>query len=170
MSSNASPAKSGSAASPAKSKPPPPRPPIDLVSRNKIWAEACDKEVANLKLNTNFAVGNLKNLVSIAEKPNALQPVTVPTEGEVSEARALLDELCSVKADGLLPCERFDVPQTSSQEVGFKFTKLVKTNPMFHQPRNGCAVTKYADAYYETTGVTPFHRKSGAVAFAKKWF
>jgi hypothetical protein len=31
-------------------------------------------------------------------------------------------------------------------------------------------VTKYADAYYETTGVTPFHRKPGSVAFAKKWF
>jgi hypothetical protein len=118
MSSNASPAKSGSAASPAKSKPPPPRSPFDLVSRNKIWAEACDKEVANLKLNTNFAVGNLKNLVSIAEKPNALQPVTVPTEGEVSEARALLDELCSVKADGLLPCERFDVPKPRPRKWG----------------------------------------------------
>ena len=103
---------------PREEQAPPPRPPFDLVSRNKIWAEACDKEVANLKLNTNFAVGNLKNLVSIAEKPNALQPVTVPTEGEVSEARALLDELCSVKADGLLPCERFDVPKPRPRKWG----------------------------------------------------
>jgi hypothetical protein len=69
--------------------------------------------------------------------------------------------MCSVKHCNLLPSERFDVPQTSAQEVGFMFTTLVKPNPMFHKPRDGCAITRYADAYYETTGVTPFHKKPG---------
>ena len=163
---SASPAKSGATASPAKRKCA--RLPVDLVSKNKIWAEACAKEVANLKLNTNFALGSLKKLETFSEKPNLLKAVTVPTAKEMDDARALLDELCSVKDVGLLPNERFDVPQTSAQEVGFTFTKLRPTNPMFHKPRDGCAVTRYADAYYETTGMTPFHRKPGAVT--KKWF
>jgi hypothetical protein len=158
--SNASPAKSGNTTSP---------PPVDLVSKNRIWAEACEKEVANLKLNTNFALGSLSKLDVYSEKPNLLKPVTVPTKTEVDDARALLDELCSVKDAGLLPREKFDIPQTSAQEVGFTFSKLVKTNPMFAHPRSGCAVTRYADSYYETTGVTPFHRKPGAATFTKKW-
>ena len=165
---SASPAKSGATLSPAKSGAVAPASPVDFVSKNKIWAEACAKEVANLKLNTNFSLGSLKKLETFSEKPNLLKAVTVPTAQEMDDARALLDELCSAKDAGLLPGERFDVPQTSAQEIGFTFTRLRETNPVFHKPRKGCAITRYADAHYETTGMTPFHRKPGAVT--KKWF
>ena len=83
--------------------------------------------------------------------------VTVPF---AAETRALLNELCSVKDASALPNEKYDLPETSAQECGFRYEPFVKVNPMFHKPRGSCEITRYADAYYETTGVTPFHRRT----------
>ena len=137
---------------------PPPGP--DMVAKNKVWAEACEKEVRMIKLNTTFALGNLKNLDVFPEKPNLLKAETVPDEAEMEEAKELLNTLCSVKDTGALPNEKYDMPMTSSQEVGFRYKPFVPVNPMFHKPRGSCEITRYADAYYHTTGVTPFHRRT----------
>ena len=49
---------------------PPPGP--DMVAKNKVWAEACEKEVRMIKLNTTFALGNLKESGRL---PREAQPV-----------------------------------------------------------------------------------------------
>ena len=108
-----------------------------------------------IKLNTTFALGNLKNLDVFPEKPNLLKAETVPDEAEMEEAKELLNTLCSVKDTGALPNEKYDMPMTSSQEVGFRYKPFVPVNPMFHKPRGSCEITRYADAYYHTTGSRP---------------
>ena len=143
-----------------KGGPPEPPAPPDMVAKNKIWAEACEKEVRMIHLNTSFALGDLRNLDIFPEKPNLLKKAEVPDEATIAETRALLNELCSVKDASALPNEKYDLPETSAQECGFRYEPFVKVNPMFHKPRGSCEITRYADAYYETTGVTPFHRRT----------
>ena len=113
-----------------------------------------------IHLNTSFALGDLRNLDIFPEKPNLLKKAEVPDEATIAETRALLNELCSVKDASALPNEKYDLPETSAQECGFRYEPFVKVNPMFHKPRGSCEITRYADAYYETTGVTPFHRRT----------
>lgn len=79
---------------------------------------------------------------------------------EMDAANTLLKSLCSVQDDDTLPSERFELPMTSSQEVGWVHKPLVPPNPMFKHPRDSCDITKYADAYYEMVGTTPFSRKN----------
>jgi len=78
---------------------------------------------------------------------------------EMDAANTLLKSLCSVRDGDLLPSERFELPMTSSQEVGWVYKPLVPANPMFQHPRDACEITKYADSYYEMVGTTPFTRK-----------
>jgi len=64
-------------------------------------------------------------------------------------ASTLLKSLCAVQDGDLLPSERFELPVTSAQEVGWKFKPLVPRNAMFAKPRNSCDITLYADKYFE---------------------
>ena len=127
----------------------------DMVAKNKVWAEACEKEVRMIKLNTTFALGNLKDLDVFPEKPNLLKAETVPDEAEMEEAKELLNTLCSVKDTGALPNEKYDMPMTSSQEVGFWDTSLSCRSTRCSTSLGLCEITLHADAYYHTTGVTP---------------
>ena len=131
-----------------------------MVAKNKIWAEACEKEVRMIHLNTSFALGDLRNPDIFPEKPNLLKKAEVPDEATIAETRALLNELCSVKDASALPNEKYDLPETSAQECGFRVRALREGQPDVPQAEGSCEITRYADAYYETTGVTPFHRRT----------
>ena len=49
---------------------------IDEVSKNSIWREHCEKELAHCELNTNFSISNVKKMSVIPEKPNYVVPNT----------------------------------------------------------------------------------------------
>mmetsp|Transcript_37016 Transcript_37016/g.91478 ORF Transcript_37016/g.91478 Transcript_37016/m.91478 type:complete len:151 (-) Transcript_37016:336-788(-) len=131
---------------------------IDEVSKNSIWREHCLKELAHCELNTNFSISNVKKMSVIPEKPNYVVPSTKINKGEMDAASTLLKSLCAVQDADLLPSERFELPVTSAQEVGWKFKPLVPRNAMFAKPRNSCDITLYADKYFEMCGTTPFSR------------
>ena len=77
-------------------------------------------------------------------------------------ANTLLKTLCSVQDTELMPNERFELPMTSSQEVGWRNKPFAAPNPMFRHPKDSCDITRYADAYYEMVGTTPFSRKDAS--------
>ena len=138
-----------------------PRVPVkleDVVAKNRRWAEACDKETKMIRLNTTFMVGNRNNLDIFPEKPNRLN-LPVVNADVARESNELLDSVCSVKDAILLPAEKYELPQTMAQEVGFHYKPLVERNPMFQRGRAGCEITAYAENYVETTGVGPYARK-----------
>ena len=138
-----------------------PRVPVkleDVVAKNRRWAEACDKETKMIRLSTTFMVGNRNNLDIFPEKPNRLN-LPVVNADVARESNELLDSVCSVKDAVLLPAEKYELPQTMAQEVGFHYKPLVAPNPMFQRGRAGCEITAYAENYVETTGVGPYARK-----------
>jgi len=55
-----------------------------------------------------------------------------------------------------LPKEKYVLPQTESQEIGWMTEQFVKAHPRNHFPRQLHDVTTYADAYVDMTGRSPF--------------
>lgn len=62
---------------------------IDEVSRNQIWREHCEKELARTELNTNFSVSNLKKMSILPDKPNYVLPDTRSEWRDVSQRRGV---------------------------------------------------------------------------------
>lgn len=62
---------------------------IDEVSRNQIWREHCEKELARTELNTNFSVSNLKKMSILPDKPNYVLPDTRGEWRGVSQRRGV---------------------------------------------------------------------------------
>ena len=129
---------------------------FDPVAKNRIWKEFCDRETATIKLNTHFSVSDPSKLDVFPEKPNNMVPELSLDQAEMDEANDKLRELCTVRDAFKPPQEKYDLPMTSSQEIGWATRMLMPRNPMFHKPRNSCDITRYADAYYADKGVTPF--------------
>ena len=77
----------------------------------------------------------------------------------MKEASTLLKTLCSIKDAEVAPPDKYELSKTSAQDYGWVSKPLVDKNPMFGSARQSCEITKYADAYYEMSGTTPFSRK-----------
>ena len=91
---------------------------LDEVSRNSIWREHCTKEQAGRKLNTTFAITNPLKMPTLPDKPNYVNPISTNKE-ELLAAAEQLRTICSIKTADQIPPEKYDLPQTSSQEYGW---------------------------------------------------
>lgn len=94
----------------------------------------------------------------ITDKPNYMVPNIKTSSNEFEEATATLKQVCDRKIM-LDEQEELDLPMTSSQEIGFSHKPLVQRENVFHYSRTACEITKYADAYFDMAGTTPFSRK-----------
>ena len=80
---------------------------------------------------------------------------------ELLDAAEQLRHICSIKTADQIPPEKYDLPQTSSQEYGWVHKPLVEVEDEFmaHNSRSSCEITRYADAYYTMAGTTPFSKR-----------
>ena len=132
---------------------------LDPVARNSIWREHCEKQLRYLSLNTNFSIRDPTKMTVLPEKPNYVLPHNRVTPDDEEDAMNTLKERCSVKDADIVPPEKYECPQTAAQAVGWHAKPLSKANPMFVYRRGSCDITRYADKYFEMSGVTPFTRK-----------
>ena len=61
----------------------------------------------------------------------------------------------SIAKHSQTPKERFDIPQTSSQEYGW-FSKPLVNNKKWDRPVSSTAITQYVDDYKRLLKVNPF--------------
>lgn len=133
---------------------------LDEVSRNKIWEEHVVKENKTLQLNSTFSLSDPRKLNVLPEKPNNFIPEPKPSKEVVAKATQDLADMSSLKDTEKYPNERYALPLTASQEIGFfSSQRLVKNNPQFSYNRDTCDVTKYADNYVNMLGVSPYAKK-----------
>jgi len=100
----------------------------------------------------------------LTEKPNRVTPQSEPSPEQVMAAKATLDDMCIIRDEQLTPDQRFVLPVTSAQEIGFFHTPLIKPSPMFNHPKVLCDVCSYADQYYTMKRTSPFANTNPAVA------
>lgn len=104
------------------------------VSRNSIWREHCTKEQAGRKLNTTFAITNPLKMPTLPDKPNYVNPISTSKE-ELLAAAEQLRTICSIKTADQIPPEKYDLPQTSSQEYGWVHKVRRTFTPRYVFPR-----------------------------------
>ncbi|KAH7431822.1 hypothetical protein KP509_08G068400 [Ceratopteris richardii] len=132
---------------------------IDPVSRNAIWKEHCLKEEAKHRLSSEFSI-NPSTLVYIAEKPSKYKPSITLTQEEIDEAKQLLASVFMSNETDLTPTEKYELPQTASQEYGWCSRPFMEPDPFFNFPHKGCAITKFAAAYQECMHRSPYARRN----------
>ena len=88
----------------------------------------------------------------LPEKPNNTVPLSNTKPEAVSNAKKTLAELCILKQEDKTPQQRYVLPITAAQEVGWFTTPLVQPQPLFNHPKGQCDVTLYADTYASMAG------------------
>lgn len=88
----------------------------------------------------------------LPEKPNNTVPLSSTKPEAISNAKKTLAELCILKHEDKSPQQRYVLPITAAQEVGWFNTPLVQPQPLFHHPKGQCDVTLYADTYASMAG------------------
>lgn len=82
------------------------------------------------------------------------------SDEEFAATQAALDALSNRQRVALLPPEKYELPQSSSQEYGFHMNKpLVPPSTLVDASRKSCEETRYASQYYAVSGTTPFSKK-----------
>ena len=92
----------------------------------------------------------------ITEKPNNITQDNLDVNLRISAVPLNISE--KIKEYFKVPNEKYPNPLTSSQELGWLQDNKLNKNQRRH-PRLGCDVTKYADEYCFSTGVSPFSSK-----------
>jgi len=134
------------------------------VATNAIWRETVKRETRESKLRTNFTIPNPLKVPIVPEKPNRITPQTFADAEELRLAPLRLQALTTLKDVDKLPTQRYDMPQTSNQEIGWYHKPMAKSaqgRELFTHPRGSCDVTAYASEYYAMTGTTPYSRPPG---------
>ncbi|KAL2611684.1 hypothetical protein R1flu_023376 [Riccia fluitans] len=123
---------------------------IDPVSANRIWTEHCTKVEARITLPGDFQ----------------FNPSTISKE-EFQKAQEYVERYSMVKAIQKPPPEKYDLPQTTSQDYGWEPLPLVPPNPLFNYDNNQCEITKFASNYFALMHTTPFSKKKPIVDLIK---
>jgi len=85
-----------------------------------------------------------------------LDPVTLPDDKDVQEVVA------GLLGQQKIPQEKYDMPMTSNQEIGWFYEPLMKPNPQFQHHLEQSEATKFAENYTKKmAGAHMFHGKSG---------
>ena len=140
------------------------------IALNQIYSEHCEKEAKGFKpkltytanpcasMALNNGLGSRQEYVTdkVGLVATGQGPVEMPTDPDI---KAVVDGLLGATKT---PHEKYDAPQTSSQEVGWFHKPLVPENPRFvHKLRQGEA-TQFAETYTKKmAGEHVFHGKSG---------
>ncbi|EKX53532.1 hypothetical protein GUITHDRAFT_100518 [Guillardia theta CCMP2712] len=126
---------------------------FDEVALNLIRAETIRKERKNARLNETFRL-NPKNLVNsmVTGKPNE----DLQRFGEASGAsHDIMEELDkTIKETRKVPTEKYAAPITSSHEIGWFSTPLMKQRISVGLKSN--EITSYAALYTAAMGRNPF--------------
>eukprot|EP00002_Diphylleia_rotans_P019171 TRINITY_DN370_c0_g1_i13.p1 TRINITY_DN370_c0_g1~~TRINITY_DN370_c0_g1_i13.p1 ORF type:complete len:139 (-),score=35.98 TRINITY_DN370_c0_g1_i13:395-811(-) len=118
----------------------------DQVKLESIWREHLQKERLHQAANFQNAAFQIhpKSVNSIPEKPNQTTP---NRELDAARANHSADDayLNSLHDSHKPPKEKYQAPQTSSQEVGWFHERLTKPNENFHRPAHYCEETKIVE-------------------------
>ncbi|MCO5614696.1 hypothetical protein L7F22_068980 [Adiantum nelumboides] len=139
-----------------------------LLTRDQILVQAFR---AQLQLNQQYNFSSIgiwdsaaldccPPVIYIAEKPNKYKPSITLTQQEVDDAKRLLGSVFMSNQTDLAPTEKYEVPQTASQEYGWCSRPLVEPDPFFNFPHKGCPITKFAAAYEECMHRSPYARRN----------
>ncbi|KAH9541678.1 hypothetical protein CY35_14G077600 [Sphagnum magellanicum] len=124
--------------------------PMDPISANKVWKEHCDKCDVIPALQGPFQIDPRTNLGIVTRK-------------EYEDAMKLMETLSPIKNPQMPPPDKYDLPLTVAQEIGWNTKPLVKKHPLFTFERNACEITLYAHKYFMSLGVNPFAKRKPVV-------
>eukprot|EP00295_Goniomonas_pacifica_P033778 CAMPEP_0175965888 /NCGR_PEP_ID=MMETSP0108-20121206/38359_1 /TAXON_ID=195067 ORGANISM="Goniomonas pacifica, Strain CCMP1869" /NCGR_SAMPLE_ID=MMETSP0108 /ASSEMBLY_ACC=CAM_ASM_000204 /LENGTH=172 /DNA_ID=CAMNT_0017294015 /DNA_START=29 /DNA_END=547 /DNA_ORIENTATION=- len=159
----------------------------DAVAYNACWRERIQKELQHLSFGGTFRMTS-KSMVYYPEKPcnvrpprppsakPSMQPPTAsttsgrirPQSASVAESHARKREQDmealreQISAQSKPPQERYENPQTSSQEYGWLHAPLMPRNKRTYRPLGSCDITAYAASVCAAQGVSPFARNRDA--------
>ncbi|EAR87567.1 hypothetical protein TTHERM_00070740 (macronuclear) [Tetrahymena thermophila SB210] len=151
---------------------------MNEVHKNIVHTETITKEMKFCDKNQmeHFQL-NPHNMFILAEKPNYVIPQDFKrqkgiqnqkksdaneifgnhfTEDPVEEAfsNEKLDK--TLKTVTLVPRQKYDLPQTRNQEIGWFTNQLHVQKPTKNHSIQKCEITKFVDDYYEMTKINPF--------------
>jgi hypothetical protein len=157
------------------------------VHKQTIWSETIRKEMAHRTERTIFSINNTQLKKTVLTEPVSVRPkrfldkdtimlesVTRQLKGEpFRDARsARLDHLPALPPHltrtltepAKLPTEKYDAPNTSSQEVGWVSKTLIEMpkNSRFYHPKNTCDITRYAAHIISSSHLDPFTKSKKA--------
>ncbi|XP_003388421.1 PREDICTED: protein FAM183A-like [Amphimedon queenslandica] len=118
--------------------------PVNIVHQNAIFCETVHKEQRHQKLYTNFGTNPYKKMHALSGKPNSIHD-----SGDGEEDSEFLKVY---RRSQQLPKEKYPVPQTEAQEIGWDTNPLVATrrdDTRLHHPRNHSEITKFMDAFWK---------------------
>ncbi|CAK9204625.1 unnamed protein product [Sphagnum troendelagicum] len=136
--------------------------PMDPISANRVWKEHCDKCDAIPTLQGPFQI-DPRTMFILTDKVTNVHPSIKVTRKEYEDALKLMETLSPIKNAQMPPPDKYDLPLTAAQEIGWNTKPLVKKNPLFTFERNACEVTLYAHKYFMSLGVNPFAKKKPIV-------
>ncbi|BBN06041.1 protein FAM183 [Marchantia polymorpha subsp. ruderalis] len=139
---------------------------IDEVSANRIWKEHCSKVEAMISMPGDFQFNPL-TMYAITEKPTNFIPSTLVSKSEYDNAQEYVERYSMIKTMEKTPPEKFDLPQTTSQDYGWESHPLVERNPLFNYDNNSCEITQFAANYFALMHTTPFSKKKPIVDLLK---
>ncbi|XP_065834626.1 cilia- and flagella-associated protein 144-like [Oscarella lobularis] len=115
--------------------------PANIVHQNAILCETILKEQRHQKLYTDYSINPYKKMHTLSGKPNSKHD---SEDGEADE-----DFLKIFRRAQETPQQKWSLPQTEAQEIGWDTTPLIKTprdDRRLHHPRQNSEITKYMDA------------------------
>eukprot|EP00741_Cyanophora_paradoxa_P004526 tig00000808_g4395.t1 len=131
---------------------------VDVVSQNFIWREHIKKEMKLTKLNPHFRV-NPHSMHTVTDKPAIVQREN-PVPHTPTEIDAIM--MRTIERSMKVPKEKYSVPQTTAQTVGWDHVPLVPPScpERFRRPKDSCYETAYAAEYVKSMGKNPFSSTS----------
>jgi hypothetical protein len=118
--------------------------PVNIVHQNAIFCETVHKEQKHQKLYTNFSINPYKKMHALTGKPNSRHD-----SGDGEEDSEFIK---SYQKAQQTPTEKFQVPQTEAQEIGWDTTPLVEPHRhdnRFHHAKKNSEITKFMDAFWK---------------------
>lgn len=115
--------------------------PANIVHQNAILCETIKKENKSQKLYTNYSINPFKKMYTLTGKPNSVHD---SADGEEDD-----NFLRIIKRAYQEPVNKYEFPQTESQEIGWDYKPLLpedREDKRLHFPRQNSEITKYMDA------------------------
>lgn len=115
--------------------------PANIVHQNAILCETIKKENKSQKLYTNYSINPFKKMYTLTGKPNSVHD---SADGEEDD-----NFLRIIKRSYQEPVNKYEFPQTESQEIGWDYKPLLpedREDKRLHFPRQNSEITKYMDA------------------------
>ena len=129
----------------------------DVVRDNTIFREKVRSEKRHAVLNENFDF-NPKHLINVSEKVAVAKPPPMSTAYETKE-EDLTDLKMKLSTLTQFPKQKFNIPQTASQEIGWDMDREFKTYvPKDARGKRQGPETSYVENYVTFQAKSPFIR------------